>query len=110
MRFLHWVWLPIVDAFRTLAACPPPAIRAVFEQTRVLADTCSERRISIGSPSSGNEVLPDAAIHSLAAAPTTVRFFMGHNSGAERPNRAVLKSRVPRRATLRASAVSLRVS
>jgi len=64
MRFLHWVWLPVVDAFLTLAACPPPAIGAVFEQTRVPAAACSGRRISIGSPSSGDELLPDAAIHS----------------------------------------------
>jgi hypothetical protein len=25
-------WLPVVDAPRTLAACPPPGIRAVFQQ------------------------------------------------------------------------------
>jgi hypothetical protein len=27
MRFLHWVWLPIMDAFRTLAVSPPADIR-----------------------------------------------------------------------------------
>ena len=25
-------WLPVVDAFRTFAVCPPPAIRAVLDQ------------------------------------------------------------------------------
>jgi hypothetical protein len=25
-------WLPVVDAFRTLVTCPPPAVRAVFQQ------------------------------------------------------------------------------
>ena len=29
-------WLPIVDAFRTLAVCPQPPIRAVFEQIQTL--------------------------------------------------------------------------
>jgi hypothetical protein len=28
-------WLPVVDAFRTLVACPPPAIRAVFQQIQI---------------------------------------------------------------------------
>ena len=30
-------WLPIVDAFRTFAVCPPPAVRAVFQRARELA-------------------------------------------------------------------------
>jgi PemK-like, MazF-like toxin of type II toxin-antitoxin system len=30
-------WLPIVDAFRTLALCPPPAVRAAFQQIQALA-------------------------------------------------------------------------
>jgi hypothetical protein len=25
------IWLPIVDAFRTFATCPPPPMRAVFQ-------------------------------------------------------------------------------
>ncbi len=30
------VWLPIVDAFRTFVTCPPPVIRAVFQQIQTL--------------------------------------------------------------------------
>jgi hypothetical protein len=30
------VRLPIVDAFRTFAACPPPALRAVFQDIQTL--------------------------------------------------------------------------
>ena len=30
------IWLPIVDAFRTRVACPPPAVRAVFQQIQSL--------------------------------------------------------------------------
>jgi hypothetical protein len=25
------IWLPVVDSFRTLAACPTPSVRAVFQ-------------------------------------------------------------------------------
>jgi hypothetical protein len=32
-------WLPIVDAFRTLVACPPPAIRAILQQVHGLTVT-----------------------------------------------------------------------
>lgn len=32
-----WVWLPVVDAFRTFTACPTPAIRSVFSQIQQLA-------------------------------------------------------------------------
>ena len=31
------MWLPIVDAFRTLVVCPPPEIRAVFQQIKTHA-------------------------------------------------------------------------
>lgn len=37
MRLFHWRGLPVVDAFRTLVACPPPAIRAVFRQIQSIA-------------------------------------------------------------------------
>ena len=30
------IWLPIVDAFRSRVACPPPAVRAVFQQIQSL--------------------------------------------------------------------------
>ena len=30
-------WLPIVDAFRTFAVCPPPAVRTAFPQIQALA-------------------------------------------------------------------------
>jgi hypothetical protein len=29
-------WLPIVDAFRTFAVCPAPALTAVFQQIQTL--------------------------------------------------------------------------
>jgi hypothetical protein len=29
--------LPVVDAFRSLMACPPPAVRAIFSQIQQLA-------------------------------------------------------------------------
>ena len=32
------IWLPFVDAFRTLVACPPPPIRAVFQQVQTIAN------------------------------------------------------------------------
>jgi len=31
VSILYFTGDPIVDAFRTLAACPPPAMRVVFE-------------------------------------------------------------------------------
>ena len=30
------IWLPIVDAFRTFAVCPPPAVKIAFEQMQRL--------------------------------------------------------------------------
>jgi len=30
-------WLPIVDAFRTFATCPPPAVKAAFQEIQSLA-------------------------------------------------------------------------
>jgi hypothetical protein len=30
------IWLPIVHAFRTFVACPPPVIRAVLQQIQTL--------------------------------------------------------------------------
>jgi hypothetical protein len=30
------MWLPIVDAFRTLVVSPPPEMRAVFQQIQAL--------------------------------------------------------------------------
>ncbi len=32
------IWLPGMDAFRTLVTCPPPAILAIFHQIRAVAD------------------------------------------------------------------------
>ena len=31
------VWLPVVDAFLTLVACPPPGIRPLFAQIQEFA-------------------------------------------------------------------------
>jgi len=31
------IWLPLVDAFRTFVACPPPAVRTAFQQIQTLA-------------------------------------------------------------------------
>jgi hypothetical protein len=30
-------WLPIVDAFRTFAACPPPEVREILQHFKSLA-------------------------------------------------------------------------
>jgi hypothetical protein len=41
------LWLPIVDTFRTFAACPPPAIRGVFQQ---IGDSGEAEQHSGGKP------------------------------------------------------------
>jgi len=34
-------WVPVVDAFRTLVACPPPDIRAALQQVHGLTVACA---------------------------------------------------------------------
>src|SRR5512140_3327438 len=41
-------WLPIVDAFRTFAACPPPVIKAAVQQIQTVA---TERPLGLILPS-----------------------------------------------------------
>ena len=79
-------WLPIVDAFRTFAVCPPPALSAVFQQIQTLACGCvrdhrtprstprqwkgflarSERTAPTRQPFSGrHKPVPDRVLHQI---------------------------------------------